>query len=152
LISELRREDARVGEPIERAEEAEPALGMRGRQQAQEQPLEHPREHLDGQEEARPAGDPARAISRGAGRGLCPEAWCSWRGLASMFGWAGTHQLAVAGRLKMGFNHGPLIGGRRNNTPIHELRASGKVLVRQFVEAQPTSICPPLASSTSAER
>jgi hypothetical protein len=29
-------------------------------------------------------------------------AWCSWRGLASMLGRAGTHQLAVAGRLKMG--------------------------------------------------
>ena len=32
----------------------------------------------------------------------CPEAWCSWLGFASMLGRAGTHQLAVAGRLKMG--------------------------------------------------
>ena len=32
----------------------------------------------------------------------CPGAWCSWRGLASMFGTAGTRQLAVAGRLTIG--------------------------------------------------
>jgi hypothetical protein len=34
--------------------------------------------------------------------GSCPRAWCNWRGLASMLGRAGTHQLAMAGRLTMG--------------------------------------------------
>ena len=45
------------------------------------------------------AGNPASAkpLNRS-----CPEAWCNWRVLASMLGWAGTHQFAMAGRLMMG--------------------------------------------------
>ena len=48
------------------AEEVE-AAGVVGRgEPLQEQPPEQPREHAHGQEEARPAGDPALAVEREA--------------------------------------------------------------------------------------
>jgi hypothetical protein len=55
-----------LGERRVVAEELEAAGLMRRRQLLQDQPAEQPREHAHGQEEARPARDPARAIEREA--------------------------------------------------------------------------------------
>ena len=57
------------GEAGELAEEAEFAGLERRAQLVEEQPAEEPREHADRQEEAGPAGDPARAVRRQAAAG-----------------------------------------------------------------------------------
>ena len=58
-----------LGEAGERAEEAEFAGLEGGAQFVEEQPAEEPREHAHRQEEAGPAGDPARAVERQAAAG-----------------------------------------------------------------------------------
>ena len=58
-----------VGERRQIAEEGEPAGAMGRGQPVEEQPAEQAREHAHGQEEARPAGDPARAVGREAAAG-----------------------------------------------------------------------------------
>ena len=55
-----------IGQGCEIAEEAQGAGVEGGLQTFEEQAAEQPGERLDGQEEVRPAGDPARAIGREA--------------------------------------------------------------------------------------
>jgi hypothetical protein len=55
-------EGARGSQPLQRAEEGKPALGVSGGQHREEQAAEQSRQHPDGQEEAWPAGHPARAV------------------------------------------------------------------------------------------
>ena len=63
---QIRGEGMALGERRVIAEEVEAAGIVRGRELLQEQPAEQPREHAHGQEEARPAGDPALAVGREA--------------------------------------------------------------------------------------
>ncbi len=62
-------EGALVGELGEIAEEGEGAGRMQGCEAVEEEAAEQAREHAHGQEEARLAGDPARAVRRQAAAG-----------------------------------------------------------------------------------